>query len=182
MKGFELRELSPGDLSRIGEVDRSEHVTVQYVVRDDALARETVDWHVPRWPQEGPEGFSVRGLVEQWRPVLSNGGLLLGAFSGRSLIGFAIHRPDLSPGVSELVALYVDHGARRRGVAGALLEEVERVARQEGARSLYASATPSESAVEFYLSKGFVLALHPNEELAAKEPEDIQLEKLLEQE
>ena len=182
IKRLDLREMSLEDLPRIGEVDRSERVTVQYVVRGGTPAQEPVEWNVPRWPDDGPDDFSVRGLVEHWSPILSNGGTLLGAFSGESLIGFAIHRPDLSPGVSELVALYVDRCVRRQGVAGALLKEVERIARQAGARSLYASATPSESTVEFYLHKGFVLAPCPNEELAAQEPEDIQMEKPIESE
>lgn len=179
MVSFEVLELLPGDLRRIGEVDRSERVTVQYVVQAGVLERKTVNWDVSPWPEDGADDFSVRGLVEKWGPILSDGGTLLGAATGRSLIGFAIHRPDLSPGVSELVALYVDQRARRRGVAGALLDEVERLARLAGARSLYASATPSGSAVGFYLRKGFVLASPPNAKLAALEPEDIQMEKLL---
>ena len=174
-----VRELDIRDLARIGEVDRSERVTLQYVVRNGRLDQEVVDWDVPRWPDDGSDDFSVRGLAEQWRPILLNGGDLLGAFAGATLVGFAIHRPSLSPGVSELVALYVDRAARRKGVAGALLDEVERLARQAGARSLYASATPSASAVGFYLSRGFDLARPVNEELAAREPEDIQMQKAL---
>jgi len=176
---IEVREMPPEDLARIGEVDRSERVTLQYLLQEDTLGRREVDWEVPRWPVDGPDGFSVRGLVESWDPILVNGGTLLGAFAGINLVGFAIHRPDLSPGVSELVALYVDRGVRRRGVAGALVDEVEKVARRGGAKSLYVSATPSESAVGFYLSRGFRLARCVNAELAAREPEDIQMERLL---
>jgi len=179
MVGFEVLHLPSGDLRRIGEVDRSERVTVQYVVQAGALEQRPVSWDVPAWPEDGADDFSVRGLVEKWGPILSGGGTLLGAVTGSSLIGFAIHRPDLSPGVSEIVALYVDQRARRGGVAGALLDEVERLARLAGARSLYVSATPSGSAVGFYLRKGFVLACPPNAKLAALEPEDIQMEKLL---
>jgi GNAT superfamily N-acetyltransferase len=176
---IDVRKLPPEDLDRIGEIDRSERVTRQYIVHDGELSHQIVDWDVPRWAVDGPDDFSVRGLVERWAPILSEGGILMGAFCGASLVGFAIHRPDLSPGVSELVALYVDRSARRHGVAGALLEEVEQVARQGGAQSLYVSATPSESAVGFYLSKGFDLACCVNEDLAAQEPEDIQMEKVL---
>jgi GNAT superfamily N-acetyltransferase len=179
LEGFELRELAPGDLERIREVDRSELVKLQYVCQDGALRQQAVAWDVPRWPEQGPDDFSVRGLVERWSPLLTAGGKLLGAFSDESLLGFAILRYDLSPGVSELVALYVDQGARRRGIAGALTDEVERFARSGGAESLYVSATPSESAVGFYLSRGFRLAQRVNADLAAQEPEDIQMEKTL---
>jgi len=173
----------PGeDLARIGEVDRSERVTLRYVLRDETLRQEEVDWDVPRWPADGPDDFSVRGLVEMWGPILAHGGTLLGAFAEESLVGFAIHRPNLSPQVSELVALYVDRSVRRQGVARALVDEVERVARGGGARSLYVSATPSESAVGFYLGLGFDLAKCVNEELATREPDDIQMEKPIQEE
>ncbi len=175
----EVREMAAGDLERIREVDRSEHVTLQFVREDAALRTEAVDWDVPRWPEQGPDDFSVRGLVDQWSPLLAEGGTLLGAFSGESLVGFAILRPELSPGVAELVALYVDQGARRRGVAGLLTDEVERLARRAGAGSIFVSATPSESAVGFYRSRGFRLALEVNDELAAREPDDIQMERML---
>ncbi|MCP3904853.1 MAG: GNAT family N-acetyltransferase [Planctomycetes bacterium] len=179
MEAVELRALAPRDLERIREVDRSEHVRLQYVCRDGALREEVVDWDVPRWPEHGPDDFSVRGLVERWTPLLSEGGTLLGAIAGDTIIGFAILRPDLSPGVAELVALYIDQGARRRGIAGALTDEVERLARLDGAELLYVSATPSESAVGFYLSRGFRIARRVHAELAAQEPEDIQMEKTL---
>jgi ribosomal protein S18 acetylase RimI-like enzyme len=179
LERVEVRELPPGDLERIREVDRSEHVRLQYICRDGVLRQQPVDWDVSRWPEHGPDDFSVRGFVDRWSPILSEGGKLLGALAGQSIMGFAILRFDLSPGVSELVALYVDRGARRRGVAGALTDEVERLARLGGSNSLYVSATPSESAVGFYLSRGFRLARLVNEELAAQEPEDIQMEKAL---
>lgn len=179
MKGIELRELAPSDLERIREVDRSERVTVQYILQDGALKKQSVDWDVPRWPEDGPDDFSVRGLMKSWGPILQAGGKLIGAFSGDELIGFAILKYDLSPGVSELVALYVDSKARRRGIAKALTDEVERLATEAGANSLCVSATPSEATVDFYSSCGFVLAENPNEELTTLEPEDIQMEKPL---
>jgi GNAT superfamily N-acetyltransferase len=63
---------------------------------------------------------------------------------------------------------------RRRGVASALMEEMEHLARDLGARALYVSAVPSESAVRFYLSRGF-RPTEPLPEPFAKEPEDIHM-------
>jgi len=179
LEGIKLKELDPGDLERIREVDRSEHVKLQYVWQGGTLREQVVDWDVPRWPEQGSGDFSVRGLVEEWGPLLRDGGKLLGALSGEALVGFAILRPGLSPGVSELVALYVDRGSRRTGVARALTDRVEHLARLCGTEWLYVSATPSGSAVGFYLRHGFRPARQVNEELAAREPEDIQMEKAL---
>jgi hypothetical protein len=48
-------------------------------------------------------------------------------------------------------------------------------ARARGARFLYISATPSQSAIGFYLGHGSRLAPQVDEELFALEPEDIHL-------
>ena len=45
----------------------------------------------------------------------------------------------------------------------------------QGADQLYVSATPSESAIDFYLSQGFALAKQVHKDLYALEPEDIHL-------
>jgi ribosomal protein S18 acetylase RimI-like enzyme len=50
-----------------------------------------------------------------------------------------------------------------------------RLAKENGAGQLYVSATPSESAISFYSSQGFVLAKQVHKELYALEPEDIHL-------
>jgi hypothetical protein len=64
-------------------------------------------------------------------------------------------------------------------VATALWAEVERIAVASRAHTIYVSATPSESAVGFYLSMGCVLASTPHPELHAQEPEDIPLVRSL---
>lgn len=54
------------------------------------------------------------------------------------------------------------------------MDEMESLARDRDARALYVSATPSESAVGFYLSRGF-RPTEPFPEPFAKEPEDIHM-------
>jgi GNAT superfamily N-acetyltransferase len=63
---------------------------------------------------------------------------------------------------------------RRRGVASALMDEMKYRARDLGARAMYVSAVPSESALHFYLSRGF-RPTEPLPEAFAKEPEDIHM-------
>jgi N-acetylglutamate synthase-like GNAT family acetyltransferase len=49
------------------------------------------------------------------------------------------------------------------------------LARELGAIRVYVSATPSQSAVEFYRGLGFELVSEPLPELYALEPEDIHM-------
>jgi ribosomal protein S18 acetylase RimI-like enzyme len=101
--------------------------------------------------------------------------VVIGAFAGDSLVGLAIFRAVLSPGMSELAGLWVSRSHRRQGVATRLAAEVEGLARSAGSTSLYVSATPSRSAVGFYRSRGFRPTLDVNEELYEREPEDIHM-------
>jgi len=50
-----------------------------------------------------------------------------------------------------------------------------RLAKEGGVHELYVSATPSESAVGFYLKQGFRPTAHVSQELYVLEPEDIHM-------
>lgn len=173
-----IKELPASDLSRIIEIDRSEHVTVLYHTRDGELVPEDVDLAVPAWYAEGEE-YSVQAKIKQWGPILRQGGVLLGALDGERLVGFAILRYRLDEGTAQLAVLHVSRPYRRQGVASLLTDEVCRLARADGARSLYVSATPSNSAVGFYTSLGFTLVDQPHPELFALEPDDIHMIKAI---
>jgi hypothetical protein len=54
-----------------------------------------------------------------------------------------------------------------------------RLARADGARRLYVSATPTRATVDFYLRQGFEPLVVPNEKLFALEPDDIHMESRL---
>ena len=90
-------------------------------------------------------------------------------------MGCAGLRPHLTATQAEMVAFYVSRAYHRQGIATALLQEIIRLAHAAGAREIYVSAVPSESAVGFYLSQGFRLAPHPNPGLFALEPNDIHM-------
>lgn len=170
-----IRQMDASELGRIAEIDRSEHATRGYVYDGGRLRAETVDWKVPRWPLEG-EAFSVQAQMQRIVPVLRNGGTLLGAFDGvGTLVGFAVLRYRLAERMAQLDALFVSRPHRRQGIATRLLSRVVQLARADGAAELYVSATPSESAVGFYRSRGFELAGSVNPELYALEPEDIHM-------
>jgi GNAT superfamily N-acetyltransferase len=81
--------------------------------------------------------------------------------------------------MGNLSVLHVSRSHRRKGVASLLTEEVARLARADGARRLYVSATPSGSAVAFYLGHGFEPTDQPDAGLLALEPDDIHMIKVL---
>jgi ribosomal protein S18 acetylase RimI-like enzyme len=173
-----IKQLPASDLDRIIEIDRSEQVSVLYRMRDGELVAEDVDLAVPEWSNEGGE-YSVQSKVEHWGAYLQEGGVLLGALDGERLAGFAILRYRLDEGTAQLAVLHVSRPYRRQGIASQLTEEVSRLARADGARSLYVSATPSNSAVGFYTNLGFTLVDQPHPELFALEPEDIHMIKAI---
>lgn len=175
----DIRHLDKSDITRISEIDRSEHVTLSYVYRDGKLENCQVDWHVPRWFTDGREEHSVQALIDKCVPILKESGVLFGALDGDVLAGLAILRYKLSGTMSQLALLHVSRAHRRQGIATRLFQEACQLARADGAEELYVSATPSESAVGFYLSQGCQLAEQVNEELYAEEPEDIHMIKML---
>lgn len=172
---MEIRHLPPEDLGLIAEIDRSEEITVGYAVQDRELVPLPVDWRVPTWDPIGSGDHSVRHQIDTWGPVLARSGVLLGAFDDGALAGLAIVEPTFEPGMAWLAFLHISRPHRRQGAGTALWSEVERIAIEEGADTIYVSAMPSESAVGFYLSRGCVLAEPPHPALHAKEPEDIHL-------
>ncbi|RLT38309.1 MAG: GNAT family N-acetyltransferase [Chloroflexi bacterium] len=171
-----LRNLHLDELGRIGEIDRSEPVTLVYRVDDGVLVSEAIDSEAERWSAERVAGY-VRDLVR----VLESGGLCFGAENsaeGGRLAGVAslgAERVETRPSMLELKFMHVSRPYRRHGVAGRLLERVESEARRRGAEGLYISATPTASAVGFYLSRGATLLVPPDPALLAAEPEDIHL-------
>jgi ribosomal protein S18 acetylase RimI-like enzyme len=168
-----IKRLDHSDLRKIAEIDRSEHITLNYVYNAGTLDREEVDIHAPRWPASGSWGFEER--IRHAERRLKEGGENLGAFDGDLLVGYATLRHDLEPGTAQLDSLYVSRDYRRQGIASRLTAEVIRLAQEQGAERLYVSATPSGSAVGFYQSHGFRLVEKVNAELYALEPEDIHM-------
>jgi GNAT superfamily N-acetyltransferase len=168
-----IRAMPAAELGRLGEIDRSEHLTRLYTYRCGALEARAVDEAVPTWSGDGEH--SVAGMVRAFQPILERGGTLLGAFDGAVLAGLAIYRPRLSADVGNLALLHVSRTHRRQGIASRLTAEVARLARADGAGRLYVSATPSDSAVGFYRSRGFEPTDAPNPELFALEPDDIHM-------
>ena len=174
-----VRRLEPADVSLVAAIDRSEHVDVVYRVEDGRLTSGPVPAsraEVPPWDRDGSGPNSVTSHRSFYASVLADGAVLFGAFGDDGAVaGLASVQPELEPGLAWLATLHVNRSHRRRGAATALWDACAAVAREAGATGLYVSATPTGSAVGFYLSRGCRLAdpVHPG--LFAEEPEDIHL-------
>lgn len=178
MPSITISKLSENEISRVGEIDRTERVRIGYRVEDDRLIRMAVCWDCSPWRSEGDE-HSVPCMIRGLKEVHSHKGTLLGAVDDDRLVGIAAFSPRLTETTAQLAFLHVSNGYRRQGIASRLFDQVEELARQCGAQELYVSATPSESAVGFYTSRGFTLTPTPHLELFGIEPEDIHMIKRL---
>ena len=172
-----IRRMTVSELDRIAEIDRSEHITQQYVSRGGNLELVDVDIRAPRWGEPGEH--TVQHRVESWAPLVEAGGVLLGAFDRDRLVGFAIYEPSISEGLANLAVLHVTRTYRRKGIGCRLTSEAVRLARTDGAQRLYVSATPTHATVDFYMRQGFEHLATPNERLFAREPDDIHMEMRL---
>lgn len=167
---MEIRPLDAAELSRAVEIDVTEEGEVVLEQRGAAVVARPETWSRPPRPAERWAVFEAT-----WRAFIPDAGVALGAFVDGRLVGIATLRRGIRPGTDQLEALFVDRAHRRLGVATALVAAIEALARDGGAKDLYVSATPSESAVGLYRSRGFTPTAEPIRELLDLEPEDVHL-------
>jgi GNAT superfamily N-acetyltransferase len=172
----EVRQLTADDVGLVRAIDRAEHVDVQYAVVDGRLVEVPVFMaDIPSWDAGDPGEHGLEHRVHRVAEGVADGWILLGAFDDDAVLGIAAVDPSFEPPMAWLAWLHVSRPHRRRGVATALWAESAALATAAGATSMYVSATPTGSAVGFYLSRGAELARPPHPELFAMEPEDIHL-------
>jgi len=174
---MDMRLLTRDEVELIWTIDRSEVHHHTYEVHGGQLVRKPNYFEVPGWRPDAPEKMT---------PVLldcfDRGGTFLGVFDAKALIGMGVlecERVGRAKDQMQLAYLYVSHAYRGRGVGTQLFEAVLPFAREAGASALYVSATPTENTVDFYLTRGCMLAPEPDPKLLAAEPEDIHLLYLL---
>jgi GNAT superfamily N-acetyltransferase len=171
-----ITERSIGDVpSVISQIDRSERVDVEYQMADGQLVQRPVTMSdVPGWNPIGEGEHSLSAIVRFCRERVEQGGRLLVADESDAVLGVAIVHPDYDSDASWLSFMHVSRAHRRHGVASQLWSRAVELAFATGAREMRVSATPTGSAVGFYMSRGCVLADPPDQGLASAEPEDIQ--------
>lgn len=103
----------------------------------------------------------------RWRQRLAEVPFNVGATVDDNAVGQASGTAVDADGRAELISMYVSSGARRTGVADALVEAVSDWARQAGADALRLSVRRSNSrAIRFYERMGFVAVDEPGDEPA----------------
>ncbi|MGZ4314952.1 MAG: GNAT family N-acetyltransferase [Gaiellaceae bacterium] len=173
------RRLEGHELSRVGEIDRTERIETLYVQRGVELEAVTGDFSAAPWRTEGDGEHSVAHQVAECERYLDGGGIAIGALAGDRLVGIGVVVPHVRPGVAQLAFMHVSDGYRGRGIGVHLAAELERIARDAGDITMVVSATPSENTVRFYRGRGFEPTASPLQELLELEPEDVHMDKHL---
>ncbi len=170
---IQYRQLSVIDVDKIKEIDRSE--TIDYIYRniDDSLVEIKAGHECPAWDEE------LAGQIRQrFAGELTNGGFAYGAFDQQILVGFGVlgylFRGKAGDQL-QVDLMYVSRNYRRQGIGTRILEELTRTAKERGAKFLYISSTETRSAVFFYKSSGSQITDEVDQELFAKEPDDIHM-------
>ena len=174
---IEYRLLGRAELARVGEIDRTEQIDTLYVQDGGSLREVQGQFSAAAWSSEGHGEYSVAHQRDECERLADAGGATFGAFEGHRLVGLGIVLPHLRPDVAQLAYLYVSDGFRGRGIGAALTEELERIAREAGDRSIVVSAVPSQNTVDFYRGRGYEPMVEPLPELYELEPDDVHLEK-----
>ena len=141
----------------------------EWVIRDDPFID---DW------SEADYEF----LVSCLKNTAGTGGLVLGAFCGGALKGFASVEAGLFGGENrylDLTSIHVSEDMRGQGMGAALFAAAKAWARAHGGRKLYISAHSAVETQAFYRRMGCVEAQEPCKEHVEAEPFDCQLECVL---
>ena len=172
---IQVLKLGVSDLGLIASIDRSEHVDVEYTVEQGQIHERAVSTSVPPWDPSGTGPHSVAAKIGFCGPLVATGATFLGCFAGSEVLGIAVVDETFRPRLAWLAFLHVSRPHRRRGAASALWAAAVDGAAAAGADAMYVSATPTGSAVGFYMSRACTLAERVEPSLYAWEPDDIHL-------
>ena len=177
MTKIQYRWMQPHEVTKIGEIDRSEQIRTGYKYTEGKLQQLEVNWDSPMWQTEGNGEHTIAAQVSFCQAHLARKGQMYGAFHNEKLVGVGIIQQEIQEGIAQLAYLHVSNRYRRKGIGKQITKELTHEATRAGAKKMYVSATPSGSAVGFYLSCGFRPVDTPIPELFQLEPEDIHMIK-----
>ena len=162
-----IRRMESSEVNRISEIDRTEHITQHYKLRNGTLEVKNVDWEIGKWDSEKK--------IKEWLPIGEGYKNMWGAFDQGKLVGFSVYRRYLTDDMAQFAILHISKRYRRRGIGKQLSEKVIEKARMDGVRHIYLTSTPTKITVDFYIGLGFKLAKQVNKHLYEMEPEDIHM-------
>jgi len=172
--------MQPDEIIRIGEVDRSESISAEFVTKRDGSGFGLVAIRTEKSPPQEVPPWGKLGIerrANDWKPAIEHGGFFYGAFEQGSLVGFVILGPKKKDASGEIVALFVDKDHRRLGIASKLMERAEQEAKARGMDSLFLYSNPTESSVGFYLNTGFEIVGLISKEVVRSLPGDVVMAK-----
>ncbi|HXW82492.1 MAG TPA: GNAT family N-acetyltransferase [Acidimicrobiales bacterium] len=175
----EIRDLARSELSRVGEIDRTEHIDVLFEQHGTELVAQRGSWSASAWDPDGQGEQSVYAKCQALMHYVDAGGIARGAFSGGRLVGIGVVVPHIRPAIAQLAFLHVSRDFRAAGLGSRLSADLELVARHAGDTEIVVSATPSENTVRFYLCRGYRPIARPLPELLELEPEDVHMGKVI---
>ncbi len=175
----EIRDLARNELSRIGEIDRTERIDVRFEQHGTELVARRGTWSAPAWDLDGHGEHSVHAQHRALVQYADDGGIAHGAFSNGRLVGIAVVVPHIGPAIAQLAYLHVSHDFRSAGIGSRLCVDLELTARRAGDTEMVVTATPSENTVRFYLGRGYRPMAQPVPRLLELEPEDIHMSKVI---
>ena len=146
----EIRRLARTELSRVGEIDRTEHIDLLYEQRGTELVERPGTWSASAWDADGKGEHSVEAKRDELEHYVDAGGMAFGAFVDGRLVGIGVVVPHLRPAVAQLAFLHVTQTFRGAGIGNRLSSDLEQVARGAGDSAMVVSATPSAHTVRFY--------------------------------
>lgn len=118
-------------------------------------------------------------VIDDLHNCIKSGGIVIGAFRGSDLIGFASIAGEIfgrNREYLELSYIHVSNEYRNMGIGKKLFEQCCIKAKEKGCKKLYIAAQPSVESQHFYKSIGCTYAVEINRRILDKEPLDIQLE------
>lgn len=175
----EIRSLACNELSRVGEIDRTESIDVFFEQHGTELVSHRGTWSAPAWDPDGHGEHSVDAQHQALLRYIDAGGTVRGAFSHGRLVGIGVVVPHIRPAMAQLAYLHVSQEFRSTGIGSRLSVDLELIAQRAGNAEIVVTATPSENTVRFYLGRGYRPMEQPVPELFELEPADIHMSKAI---
>jgi len=175
----DIRDLERSELSRVGEIDRTERIDVRFAQKGTELVAQLGKWNSGAWDPDGEGEHSVEEQRRALAYYAAAGGIARGAFATDRLVGIGMVVPHIRPAVAQLAYLHVSLAFRSTGIGSRLSDDLEMIARSAGDTEIVVTATPSENTVRFYLGRGYQPMAQPFAELFEREPDDIHMRKVI---
>ncbi|MFH1501627.1 MAG: GNAT family N-acetyltransferase [Candidatus Eisenbacteria bacterium] len=172
-----LRDLDRSEIELVWTIDRAETIEGIYRHEGGRLELKPERFDVTGWPPGDDEVYTP-----EFEACFDRGGAFRGVFDGDKLVGVVIMDSRFigrNGDQLQMKFLHVDRARRGTGLGRRLFEEGVEIARSQGARRVYVSATPSEHTIGFYTHLGCAVTDDVDRELFELEPEDIHLEYVI---